>query len=212
MDLLFERPEALFLLLALVPWVVYWSRHSLVTERRGRRALALGLRLVLTALVVLALSGVSVLARTDRLSVDFLLDRSDSIGAEVREAQGEAVRRVISEIGEGEEAGVVLFGADALVDRPTLPGADPLDLRSAPRTAYTDMGEAMRLGLAMLSSDTARRLVIVSDGRENLGDAGEAARLAAAYGVPVDVVTLSSGGGPEVWVGGLRAPTTVREG
>ena len=196
----------------LVPWVVYWSRNSLAAMRRGRRGLSLGLRLALVLLLVLALAGVGAQARTDGLSVVFLVDRSDSIGVGERAALDEAVREAISEIGEGEEAGVVVFGADALVDRPMLPSAQPPDLNSAPQTSYSDLGEAVRLGLAMLSSDTARRLVLLSDGRENLGDVEAAARLSAAYGVPVDVVSLATGGGPEVWVEGLHAPATVRRG
>jgi Mg-chelatase subunit ChlD len=212
MSLLFERPEALLLLLALLPWAVYWSRNSVWALPRSRKRVTLAVRVILTLLLVFALSGVSALARVEGLSVVFLLDRSDSLGPAAREAQERALRDAISQSREDERTGVVLFGADALVDRPLLPGTSPPDLRSAPRTAYTDLDEALRLGLAMLDRETAGRLVLLSDGRENLGSAESASRLASAYGVPIDVVPLAAGGGPEVWIGGLRAPATVREG
>ena len=55
-------------------------------------------------------------------------------------------------------------------------------------------------------------MALLSDGKENLGSAEWAARLAGANGVPVDVVSLPSLSGPEVWLAGLAAPSSVREG
>ena len=68
----FSRPEALLLVLLLVPLAVYLSRTSLALLRRGRRRFSLGLRLVVITLLVLALAGVEVVRAADRLSVVFL--------------------------------------------------------------------------------------------------------------------------------------------
>jgi Mg-chelatase subunit ChlD len=113
---------------------------------------------------------------------------------------------------EGDSAGVVVFGADALVDRPVSTDKTAPDLGSKPSTTYSNLADALRLGLGILPADTARRMVLLSDGKENVGSAEWAARLAAAHGVAVDVVPLTSVSGPEVWVDGLSAPSPVREG
>src|SRR5438270_3804559 len=199
-SLQFERPEALLLLLLLVPFAVYLSRTSMALLRPGRRRLSLGLRIVLITLLVLALSGVGVVAASDRLAVVFLLDHSDSVSAATQAQEARYVRDSIASMDGDDAAGVVVFGADALVDRPLLPDKSPPDLASAPVRTYTDIGSAVRLGLAMMPADAARRLVLLSDGKENSGSAEEAARLAAANGVALDVVPLATTSGPEVWV------------
>lgn len=207
----FSRPVALLLLLLLVPLTVYLSRTSLAFLRRGVRRWSLGLRLAIVALLVLSLAGTGIVRADQRLSVVYLLDRSDSVSADAQAQQAEYVSRAIADLREGDQAGVVVFGSDALVDRPVLPDKAAPDLASAPSTTYSNLADALRLGLAVAPGDTARRLVLLSDGRENLGSAEWAARLAGANGVPVDVVSLPSASGPEVWVESLRAPSPVRE-
>ena len=49
----FSRPEALLLLLLLVPLAIYLSRAGLALVRRGRKRLSLGLRIALITLLVL---------------------------------------------------------------------------------------------------------------------------------------------------------------
>lgn len=207
----FARPEVLLLLLLLVPLAIYLSRTSMALLRRATRRFSLGLRIVIIVLLVLALAGLEIVRATDRLSVVFLLDRSDSIAEAQQARQADYVRAALKEMGESDAAGVIAFGAEALVDRPVLRDATPPDLASAPDTSYSNIADAIRLGLAVAPADTGRRLVVMSDGRENAGSAEWAARLAGANGVPVDVVSLPALSGPEVWVDRLEAPTTVRE-
>ncbi|MDQ5823812.1 MAG: VWA domain-containing protein [Chloroflexota bacterium] len=207
----FSRPLALLLLLLLVPLTVYLSRTSLAFLRRGARRWSLGLRLAIVVLLVLSLAGVGITRADQRLSVVYLLDRSDSVSAEAQAQQAAYVSQAISELREGDAAGVVVFGSEALVDRPVVPDKTIPDLASAPSTTYSNLAEALRLGLAVAPGDTARRMVLLSDGRENLGSAEWSARLAGANGVAIDVVPLPSASGPEVWVESLRAPSPVRE-
>ena len=118
----------------------------------------------------------------------------------------------ISGMKEGDTAGVVAFAADALVDRPPASDKTPPDLASKPQPAYTNIADAIRLGLSILPSDSARQDRPSIRWERNLGSAEWAARLAGANGVPVDVVSLPSLTGPEVWLASLTAPSSVREG
>lgn len=208
----FARPEALLLLLVLVPLTVYLSQTSMALLRPRRRAYSLALRIAVITLLVLALGGIGIVRAADKLAVVFLLDRSDSVPSGVQSAQVEYVRQALGSMKESDSAGVVVFGADALVDRPVSSDKAPPDLGSRPSTSYSNLADALRLGLGILPADSARRLVLLSDGKENLGSAEWAARLAAAHGVPIDIVPVAAATGPEVWVEGLSAPSPVREG
>src|SRR3954470_10034254 len=177
------RPEGL-ILLALVPLAVYLTLRGRLLMRRGRRRSSLALRIAIIALLVLAVFGLELGQAFHRLSVVFLVDRSASISAAQQAREAEYLRAAIDQMGPDDSAGVVAFGADALVDRPVTADKSPPDLASRPQPGYTNLADAIRLGLAVAPADSARRLVLLSDGKENAGNADWAARLAAANSVP----------------------------
>lgn len=207
-----ERPWALLLLLLLVPAAIYLSRTSMALMRQGRRRWSLALRVTLILLLVFAFAGLGVVRAAERLSVVFLVDGSDSIPSQGSALAAGYINSALDTMQEGDTAGVVMFGADALVDRPISPSKAPPDLASKPIATYSNIEEAVRLAMSLLPSDSARRIVLISDGKENLGSAEWAGRLAGANGVPVDVVAVPAESGPEVWLEGMSAPSPVREG
>lgn len=212
MGITFVYPEYLVLLL-LIPLTVGLALL-------GRRALSsarlwggLLLRSLLLALIVFALAGIQLRQRADHLTAVFLLDVSDSISPAEQERGEALIRQAVTEMPAGDRAAVVLFGEDALVER--LPDESPRlsDLASVPVSTRTDIAEALQLGLALFPDEGARRMVLLSDGRENLGAALEQAELAAAYGVELVYAPLGEeAGAPEVLVESLNAPPDARQG
>jgi Mg-chelatase subunit ChlD len=207
----FTQPWGL-LALVLVPLAWQIGRRSIAALPRARRRLSHGVRSALIVLLVLALAGTQVVRAVDTLAVVFLLDRSDSVRPAQRAAAEDFVRRAVEGMSERDRAGVVVFGADALVDRPV--SADRLlaEITSKPATTFSNLADSLRLGTALFPDDTQKRLVLLSDGNENLNSAEAAARLAAARGIPVQVVPLPVEPGREVLIGGLSAPAATREG
>ncbi|MEA3340411.1 MAG: VWA domain-containing protein, partial [Chloroflexota bacterium] len=117
-----------------------------------------------------------------------------------------------------DRAALVLFGADALVERPMMGGWELGEIASIPRTHQTDLESAIRLGTALFPAGFARRMVILSDGRPTLGQAEQATRLARAQGVQVDVAPLlpplagEGQGEVEAWLSELAAPDWMHQG
>ncbi len=213
----FTTPAALLLLLLLpfAVWLVWPSQR-----RRGAKPhsgwAGLVLRLLILALIILSLAGTQLVRAVDELAVIFLVDASDSMGNDNAVAAEGFVRQAIAAIGPDDRAGVILFGGNALVEQP-LRGRDgaeePPPFTSQPQRIATDLAEAIRLSLALLPPDAARRLVILSDGAATTGDTAEAARLAAAAGVSIDVVPLSRpASGDEIILRDVRAPARVGQG
>src|SRR4051794_31766311 len=95
----FARPEALLLLLLLLPLAVYLSRTSMALLRRATRRFSLALRMLIIILLVLALSGVEIVRAADKLSVVFLLDRSDSVSQSQQVQSGEFVKKATASLG-----------------------------------------------------------------------------------------------------------------
>lgn len=212
MNVSFIHPQALTLLL-LLPLTV---GLALLGGRRPTRARFWGglvLRVLLLTLIVLALAGIQIRRRADTLTTVFLLDVSDSVPTD-EQARGETfVRQAIQAMPAGDRAALVVFGKDALVERLAAEVRWLPDLASVPITTRTDIASALQLGLALFPDEGAKRLVLLSDGRQNLGQAITQAELASAHGVELTFVSLDSPEGEvEVRMETLDAPADVRQG
>ncbi|MEO5987160.1 MAG: VWA domain-containing protein, partial [Candidatus Limnocylindria bacterium] len=210
--LAFSDPAWLWLLVpALAIIGIGWYAASR-TLPRARRIASLVIRIGLVSALVLALSGARLALPSDRLSVVFLLDGSASMLDASREELVDWARTSVRDMPEGDTAGVVVFGANALVDR--LPSAlDELaDPESEPVVGATDVAAAVRLAAAILPAGFQQRLVLLSDGNDTSGQADDAIAAAAARGVRLDVVTPADESAAEVLVDAVDAPPGARVG
>lgn len=212
MGLSFVYPQSLWLLL-LIPLTVGLGLLGRRALSRARLWGGLALRALLLLLIVLALSGIQLRLPSNTLTAVFVLDVSDSIPSEEGQRAEEIIRRAITAMPAGDRAAIVLFGEDALVERLASSDSALARLTSAPITTRTDIGSAMQLAMALFPDEGARRLVLLSDGRENLGFALKQAELAALQEVELVYVPLGlDTAQTEVLVESLSAPGDIREG
>jgi len=189
--------------------LVAWRLRRLPPAHAGwqRRAIQ-GAWLVAAVCAALALARLELGRSIDRMAVIYLVDRSRSAeGADP--APLDSARASVEAMGSDDLAGLVTFGASAATEvspspRPTFGVARA----SVPRDA-TDLGAAIRRGLADLPGDHAPRLVLISDGAQTRGDALAAAAVAAGRGVPIDVLAIEREPRPEVAVERVRLPAVA---
>ncbi len=171
----------------------------LLLEARMRRRLG-PWRTACLVLLVLVAAGAARWVRSGALDVVAVVDHSGSVASSERDRAMDAVARAKTGRRGADRLGVVAFARDAVVVQP-LGTASGLAAPAALASDATDIAAALRLGRAVSStSASARRLLLVSDGRATVGDAVREARLAGAAGVPVDVLALAGEGvtGPRV--------------
>lgn len=224
----FSQPLNLLLLLLAVP--VAWSAaHYLQPLSTGRRRAAMAVRLLAMLLVILALAGAQAVRRHHDLSVVAVVDESESMlrfapreTLDVNDPQKPVnlqdwtrqwLRMASVDRKADDRLGLVTYD-----NRPTvvaMPGpTDSIDtgIVTQPRQGSRG-GAAVRLAMAMLPPDTARRLVLVSDGNDTSEvDLLAAARQAAGAGVPIDVLPIDYALSREVMVEGLYTPSQARQG
>src|SRR5262245_39575908 len=212
MSIDFERPLLLLLLPACLALVHVLWRSSRTYMPPIRRRASLVFRVLVVSMLCLVLASPMVQLRADQLAVAFLLDRSDSIAPAAREEQEQWLARAMASKGSNDQVAVITFGEDATVERAL--SDDPHPPRLAPEAAgsRTNIAAALRAGVAALPPSAARRLVLLSDGRENLDHAEPAAALASAAHVQLMTVPVDEARGPEVLVKALEAPSQLREG
>ncbi len=148
----------------------------------------------------------------DRLATVFVVDLSDSVGTAGREDALAFIRESLDEMPDGDVAGIVAFGRDALVERLPAELREIDRLRSTPVQAATDIGGALRLAAALFPDDAQKRIVLLSDGNDTTGRGQQEAALAATRGVQVETYVVGLGGRDEVLVEHLSTPSTARLG
>ena len=221
------------LLLLLVPRVgADRLAKSLPRFESVRPWIAAVLRTVGVILLALALAEPRLKQADEHVTVLFVLDRSLSIPQDFGDEPGasgqvdrraERIRRFINDAVEERGA-----GHEPRPGRPhrlrqqprlELPPSDAprfklTELPPARDGNYTDIAAALKLALASFPEDTGKRIVLISDGNENLGNAEEQARLAKSLGVQIDVVPLAAGqrNEDEVLIERVEAPPLIEQG
>jgi uncharacterized membrane protein len=206
-------------LLALVPAIIYLSFRSLAGLGPVRRWVAIGLRCTLVVLLTLALSEVRASHRGDATAVLFLVDCSFSIPESVHPVVEQFVNTMAESRGSGNiQVGVIYFGAQprlvrSATDAPRINVKYQDALGNLDRN-YTNIAAALKLALASFPEGTSKRIVLITDGNENLGNAEEQARMAKLNGVQVDVVPIGAGRRKEneVLIQSIDAPPEAEEG
>ena len=207
-----SRPELLILGLALLIVTLVLSlaaRHHLA---RGRRRLSLILRTTILTSLVLALAGFQLVWPVDRLTSVFVVDLSDSVGVAGRESALAFVREALEERPAGDQAAVVAFGSEALVERLPAELEDLDRFASIPATSATDIGGALRLAAALFPDKTQKRIVLVTDGNDTTGRGQSEASLAGARGVQIQTHVVGLGAADEVIVQRVQSPASARVG
>jgi hypothetical protein len=76
----------------------------------------------------------------------------------------------------------------------------------------TDLSAAMKLASSMFPDSCSRRIVLVTDGNENLGSASQMATFYASQGIGIDVVAVPMPLTSDVAIEKLIAPSTMQRG
>lgn len=209
----FDQPFALILLP--VAWAGFWfvaSRSRAPLDRQQRRQ-SLIVRLILASLIVLAMAHPHWLVQTDRLTVLFLMDQSDSIRPDQRGASNRYVANALKQKASADRAGVIVFGRTPNLETSPSDEIDFTGSHASVDSSATDIQAALTDAAGAFPSDAGKKIVLISDGRENSGDASaEIARL-RSEGVAVDVapVDLSRSAPPEASLDAMKLPEQVQK-
>jgi len=208
----FTHPSWLWAVAPALGWVIWLAHRSDVPLVGWRKWGSLGLRLAVTLGLTLALAGFQWLLPTEGMNVFYLLDRSESVPAGQQEAARDWVNRSAKSKRTVDKGGVVVFGSEASIEFLPNPIVELSKVQAVVGTERSDLAGAIRLGLAALPETGQKRLVVASDGNENIGDALTAAIAARQLGATVDVLPLGAERGGDVSIQRVQAPSRLKRG
>ncbi|MBI1302332.1 MAG: VWA domain-containing protein [Phycisphaera sp.] len=203
----FGRPEFLWLLLLIAP-IAALSWPGRAHEGHWRWLASLSLRVLVVVAMVGSLSVPSLRKESDAVATAFVVDQSGSLPPQIAsEAQRFAGGLAAAKSADEDQVAFVYVARVAEIAAPPSTNATPvIDAYTAPRDA-TDLAAGVRRAISILPPELAKRVVLISDGNENAGSLLAEAELAAARGIPIDVVPLDFEAANEVLIESLRAPT-----
>jgi len=212
MNFQFTHPIWLVLLPAGLAWTLWLAWKSDAQLTVWRRHCSTWLRVLVVCLLALALAGLQWLLPREGMNVFYVLDRSDSVPSEIQQTALDYVNKSFGHKKEQDKAGVLVFGSDAALEFAPNPVVNLEKIHAVIQTERTDLAAAIRLATAAFPESGQRRVVVVSDGNENVGDALGAALAATPLGVSIDVVPVGSARGNDLSVQKLTLPNTLKKG
>jgi Ca-activated chloride channel family protein len=208
----FSHAVWLLMGLAAVPWVLWLAWTSDVQISPWRRWISLALRLAVVAALILAAAGLEHLKPVEGMNLFYLLDRSLSVSAGAQEQARQFVNKSAAGKGRQDRAGVIVFGADAAIESSPNAAMNLEKVLAVVDTGGTDIAGAVRLATAAFPETGQKRLVLLSDGNENAGEAEAAVLSARTLGVTVDVLPLGSARANDVSIQRLGLPSRMKRG
>ncbi|SPE25001.1 von Willebrand factor, type A [Candidatus Sulfopaludibacter sp. SbA3] len=202
----FDRPWALFLVLLPVAWAVWEWRSS-------SRRLALGLKAGTFLAIALALAMPRLTVYETKVAVALLADTSASISPDDLRAESALADR--AEQARGRNWLRVLPFArttrNTAIDEHGRSGWQLRHTAGAPGHG-TDLEAAIRDGVASMPAGMVPRLLLVSDGNENLGSVARGIWQAQQLGVAIDTVAVAGRPKPGMLLDSVSFPGQVFSG
>jgi len=183
----FDRPILLLLFLLLpLAWI-------LARKLPGASRACLVLKCLVFAALVIALADPWAEMLTERLAITVLMDSSASMPKQSIE-RGQAILRDLVQKKSGAELRLITFAEHAKSQEvPQQPDKVTISQSVDPNGgSFTDIQSGLQLALSTFPDRGARRIVLVSDGNENRGNALTEALRARERGV--EIFTVPSGG------------------
>lgn len=210
MNITFENPGYLLLIPVVIILLLISMRFMLVQNKRAAIGTMI-VRGVLAVLLILALGQMSVKWVGKNVTTIFLVDVSDS----VKEQRNDTIRFVneaVEQKGKRDYIGVIAFGKAPRVEQYVAQELAFSEFQTDVPKEATDLEEAVKIALAELPQESAKRIVLITDGNENEGDLRKTAANVVASGCDFQVLKLAENNASEVYVSDMHIPKEVGVG
>ncbi len=186
----FTHPYFL-LLLFLIPLSWYMARNARIFFRASQFYTFTVMRSLVWLLLILALAGFEIAwGRFGNLSLIWVLDTSGSISPRQGRWFKDYMLRTSEALPSGAQVGIITCGREAKL---VLGLSDPEQMRellgepleNLPDPGFSNLAAGVEAALSLAPLGYSSRLVLLTDGNENLGQLIKAAKLAGNQGTPI---------------------------
>jgi len=210
MFLTLGKPLYLIILL-IIPFIwLMMRRASAEVGLSIKRIVVCVIRSLLIIVVGLALSDPKLLSHSDRVNVFFCLDVSESVPDDQRRKAEAFIQQSAAEMQRDDHAGLIVFGKHPSLEVSLKPKLDALNIQSIVNPHNTNIHDALQLAIGRLPRQGKNKIVLFSDGNENMQHSRDMAYLAGSMGIEIFPVPLATWFGKnEAFVKSMVTPSDV---
>lgn len=213
MDINILRPYALLLIPLSIFFVIYTSK-KLKRMYHIRRRLILALKNAVFILLILAMSGITIGFEARNTTTLFVVDSSFSM--EEQRATGETfINNALETRPQRDYTGVISFGENSQVELAPSREKEAVSLGTLGRDmdgGYTNIEKGLIAAISLMPTGTKRRIVIITDGKENTGNSLKLAPTLQDMGIDLKVFKVESKYKNEVALKSISLPESLKSG
>lgn len=210
MSIRFENPWFLLFIPVVIGLLIFSMRY-IYTRNTGLKIFQIITRFILALALIVALAQGTLRIVGKNVATIFLVDVSDSV-REQREEVVDFVNEAIKNKKSKDSVGIIAFGGDTRVEQFISKKINFQGFQTDVTTQATDLEEAVNMALSQMPEDSAKRIVLITDGNENEGDLRETAEQVIASGCVFEVKKLQENISDEVYVSDMSIPEAVGMG
>jgi Mg-chelatase subunit ChlD len=200
------------MLLSLIPFsliFLFYFVRKLKMEQRRKNSLFL-VRSVVVVLIILSLSGLHIKSYVDEVSTIFAVDLSEST-LENRADFKAFIEESLKDTSKNDQVGVLTFGKETQIENPLSGNIKHIEFQTNPGKNYTNIENSLKIARSIIPEDSKKRIVLLTDGEENIGNSMNEALLMKEENIDFKVLRLSENIGNEVQVSNVEVPKTLYE-
>lgn len=199
------------LLIPLIIGLLIFSARYLHVRNKAAKIKQIIIRTVVAILLVLSLAGISFMQTGKMVATIFVLDVSDS----VNDHEDDIIRIVNEAVAVKEKddyVGIVAFGSEAAVENFVSETVVLSEIQSDIKTSATDLETAVNTALSLMPEEAAKRIVLITDGVENVGSIKNTIPSVVSQKCEVKVMKLEANSGQEAYVSKITVPESAGTG
>ena len=186
-------------------------RRSSAGNRWSKQKIVIGaLRSLLIIVLGFALSDPKLSSYSDQVNVFFCLDVSESIAGDQRLKAEKFIEQTAAGMQSDDRAGLIVFGKHPSLELSLRTKLDALNIKSIVNPHSTNIHDALQLAIGRFPQQGKNKIVIFSDGNENMQRSRDMAYLGGSLGIEIYPVPLATWFGKnEAFVKSLETPLNV---
>lgn len=208
MGISFQKPLYLILIPLLYFFTIYFSRFRARANSRKKSILAV--RLIIVSLIILALSGINIKTDVDTTTTIFSVDLSQSTSQNEEEFVT-FISDALEFAKDNDRVGVVAFGAKSEVEIPVTEDLDNIIFETKVEKGFTNIENALKLSRALIPDGSKKRIVLLTDGKENIGDSLNEGNLVNINDIELKVYKIENLIHDEVQLKDINIPKVLYE-
>ena len=198
----------ILILLPIFPLLYLKIKNKKISELSKKKVIIIVLRTFVVLFLIIALSQPVINTYTRKQSVIFLADRSTSM-RKYKLDSFEFIKKALKELEKNDKYGVISFAENQSLEKNFSNEGEFQSFQSQLNSNFTDIESALKKALNLLPSEEKAKVILLSDGEENIGKAESLISDYNQNNISIDSYNLKRKEVPEVYMKNIVLPERV---